>query len=141
MKNRDKLVEKSDFADIIIRYFMEDADSAADGRMTGKNLGLQITMDSSVDLEKVINTFSKKTAEIYWNYSDDMKHQFVVIKKPVTKEIIKNVAEENIANIEEIVGVKPEWEEGFRGVVQIMVLMVLSKKMTQGQQLANTALV
>ena len=93
------------------------------------NIKLKLTINSNINLEKLINQLAGIGVNAIWDYSDDLNNQLLIIEEPITKELLDGIAKELIVNIEEIVSDNMQWADGHRGFVQLIVLLCLSEKM------------
>jgi hypothetical protein len=66
---------------------------------------------------------------IEWDYSEDLKTQIIMFNGQVDQGLIEDVAKESIVNLEDLLTEHPVWLDGYRGLVQLMVLLNLSEKM------------
>ncbi len=115
-----------DFADLVIRYFTEDSYDTGDQNAVPK-VKLKVAMDSSVALHELIEHLEQKV-NLVWDYSEDLQTQYLVIDGELNKDFIRDLAKKVIVNPEELLGEDPHWLEGYRGFVQLMVLLMLSEK-------------
>ena len=115
------------FADMIVAYFI-DGDYKMKNIGTPPKIKLKIIIDSSVHIEEIISRLEKKM-KVSWDYSEDLKTQILVLDGWVNDDFLENISKKMIMNLEELLGEKPAWMEGYRGVVQLMVLLILSEKM------------
>jgi uridine kinase len=124
---------QKEFADLIISYYVEGDLGTADPK-----LSLKVIMDSSINLESMLRILHEEEIEFYWDYADDLKNQFVVLQAQPSREIIEKVAKEIIPNIEEIITSDAVWLDGQRGFLQMIIIIMLSEKMTkQGGYVEN----
>jgi hypothetical protein len=79
-------------------------------------------------MEGIINRLSQ-TVSVDWDYSEDLRTQIISFNGSVEKELLEEIAKEAIVNLEDLLTENPVWLDGYRGVVQLMVLLNLSEKM------------
>lgn len=115
-----------DFADVVVRYFTEDEFSVGDISAAPRIL-LTITLDSSVPVNLILGELEKRIG-VAWDYSQDLRTQSLTINGELSSEFIAGMAKQVIANTEDLLGESPEWESGYRGFVQLMLVWVLSEK-------------
>ncbi len=120
------ITPQKDFADLIINYFMLDEKSE---NCNIENLGLKIEFDSSIYIDDLINYLLKNDMEVEWNYSENLKTQYIIIRTDVSKIEWINFAIEHIENIDEIISQNPEFSAGLRGFIQFILLRLISEKM------------
>ena len=118
------------FADIIIRYFTdEDFEVGEPG--ANPRIKLEVTLSASIHIEDLINKLIAAGVEVAWDYADDLKSQYIILGRPPGKDLIENLALETVANIEELISEKPVWVDGYRGFIQLLVLLSLSDKVKE----------
>lgn len=117
---------QKEFADLVVSYYSEDD---LDSGTQGLQFRLKVTMDSSIHLEYLVEKFLEENIDLSWDYADDLKNQHLVLKSQPDKEIIQKIAREIIPNIEEIATNDAGWLNGQRGFVQLIVLLMISRKM------------
>jgi len=119
---------QKEYADLIISYFTENCFESGASQINNL-LKLKITLSSGFHLEKLIERFQQEGLEIYWDYSDNLKSQHLVLNCEPNKKVFKNIAEDIIPNIEELTAREVTWLDGYRGFVQLIVILILSEKM------------
>lgn len=120
---------QKEFADLVIRYFALKAFEVGD-ISSNPPLGLDITIDSSINLDKIIRELNENEIGYSHDYSKDLKTQQLSIYQPPKKELIETLASELIENIDEVVD-NPKWLGGYRGFVQIFIILFTSEKMKE----------
>lgn len=113
------IIPQKEYADIIISYFNNLDDNK------GK-LALKVVFDSSINMEELLNLLSTNSLEFYHDYSEDLKNQTILLKQEPKKDLIVLFASKLIFNIEEIIDA-PKWENGYRGFVQLLFLLILTE--------------
>jgi hypothetical protein len=119
-----------EFADLVISYFTEGDFEVGDAASRPR-LKLKIGMDSSIRLEDFIKKVAEEKIEVYWNYADDLKSQYLTLAHPPDKQAIVRIARDIIPNIEELIAQDAVWLDGYRGLIQLIVLVALSEKMKE----------
>jgi uridine kinase len=122
----DKFVApQKDFADIIVRYFSPD-DYDPQIMQAPSDLYLNISLSSSLQLENLVQALNAAEVLIRWDYSQNLSKQEILLSKPLPIDKLANLATELIPNLDELVSQPIGWKEGYRGFVQLIVLMSLS---------------
>lgn len=121
---------QKEFADLIISYFTEDKFEVGSLNFNPK-LNVKISMDSSIHLEGLVKKLMDEKIDVSWDYADDLKSQFIIVRQASTKELIVRIAKEIIPNIEELIAQDATWLEGYRGIVQLTVMVALSEMMRE----------
>jgi len=113
------------FADLTVSYYLQK-----NGKL-GESLGLKITIDANLHLEKVVDVIRSNGIPVEWDYELDLKNQFLHFKQPISKEILDEIAKNHIENLDEIIEDEIQWEPGYRSIVQLMVLFLTSAKLRE----------
>lgn len=121
---------QKEFADIIVAYSPKDSFEIGDAERE-PGLLLKVTLDSSIHIEELVNKLLDEHVEVRWDYAEDLKSQYLYLGHPPKKDTIVNIAKEIIPNIEEVIAQNAVWLDGYRGIVQLIVMLVLSKKMEE----------
>jgi uridine kinase len=118
---------QKNFADLIISFFAIQEINLGD--VSQKiDLGLKISIDASIHLEELLKILECKYV---WDYNDDLHTQFIEFHNEPNIDYTKTAAI-LIPNIHEIVTINPIWEDGYNGLVQLVILMMLSEKLQEG---------
>ncbi len=115
------------FADLLISYY--PLQNATVNGEKFSQLGLKIALDSSINLESILTNLSEHKAKVAWDYSDDLKTQFICIASDLQGINFACLAKKNIINMEELVPFNAQFASGQRGFVQLLILKILSEKM------------
>lgn len=118
------------FADMIIHYFCEK-DSVVMSLNCTNLLKLKIILDSSVRLETVVHELQKNGMNFEWDYSDDLATQYIILHDQPSKKLVVLLAKSLVVNIDELVSCCTGWQDGYRGFVQLMTVLLLSEKMRE----------
>ncbi|MDD5691123.1 MAG: hypothetical protein PHC37_05455 [Candidatus Omnitrophica bacterium] len=116
------------FADLIVSYEAKENFSVGDS-FCAPSLKLKVTLDSSIHIESLIEKLMEENIEVLWDYVDDLNRQYILISNPPSKEVTAEIARDIIPNINEIINDGAIWQEGFRGFLQLVVLLVISEEM------------
>ncbi len=87
---------------------------------------LMVTVDSSLNLDKVVGELEKLGYPVHWDYAEDLSSQYLQLPSPPGKEDIQQLSDILIPNLYEITLHSIEWQDGYRGFVQFIVLFMLS---------------
>ena len=74
---------------------------------------------------------SKYDIDISWDYSDDLKNQYINVCSDMEDIDWQYIAKDRIANIGEIISDNVCFQTGYRGFIQTLILRVLSEKMKE----------
>lgn len=122
------------FADLVIQYFV-DGDFAIGNEQIPISMKLKIILDSSIKLEPMVHLFATNNYVIEWDYTDDLETQLLILSDPIRKELLCSIAKQILPNIEEIMPRESFWQDGYRGFVQLIILILLSEKMKEQELL------
>ena len=125
-KSREKdslkyILPQRDFADLIISYFVNKEDN--------ESLSLRVDIDSSFSLEDIIKYFENKNIDFKWDYSDDLKTQYIELNSEVGMNDFDTFLHGWIENIDEIVTDNYIINNGYRGFIQCVILKMISDNM------------
>lgn len=125
---RKFVLPQRELADIVVNYF---ATAPFEVGIPEENpaIGVKVTLDSSVNLEKMVDQFLARNVVVEWEYSGDLQTQYVVLHEAVGSKVIREIAEEVIINLSDLVSRDGEWQEGCQGFVQLVVMLALSIRM------------
>ena len=120
------------YADLVIRYF-DDAlpqdQAAADSRpQTDPNV--EFLLDVGINAEPVLGLLQEQGISGSLVYDKDLLHQRMVFAgddlKKIDKAVWRRIARAAILQMEDLTGGQVIWEDGTNGLVQVILLMVLS---------------
>lgn len=118
------------FADMVISYFVQDDFDVGDVNAQ-INVKLKVILDSSIKLENFVHEFASNEICVEWDYSDDLKNQYLIFSQEISQEILAKIAKALIPSVQEIIRDDIIWQNGYRGVMQLLILTVLSEKMKE----------
>ncbi|MBX9668611.1 MAG: hypothetical protein K2X93_13380 [Candidatus Obscuribacterales bacterium] len=130
------------FADLVIQYFRYnsapyDAQSqnVASADTVPQNdegkLSLKVMLSSSISLENLVEALERAEVPVAWDYSEDLSRQEIILYRTVAPELLTSLSNETIPNLMDLIGGEPEWRDGYRGFVQLIVLTALSELMRE----------
>ena len=94
-------------------------------------LTLQMSLSSSIPLEALVESLNQQGIPVYWDYSEDLTRQEITLYRIVPDDVLTRLADEIIVNRGDIFAGEIAWQEGYRGFVQLIVLIVLSELMQE----------
>ncbi len=126
----DKFIApQKDFADICVRYYpAQTVEGCIDAET---KLYLDLSLSSSIHLDDLVQELMKTGLLLHWDYSTDLSKQDLTLSEPIQKELLEKFASDMIPNLDELVDVNIDWQEGFRGFVQLIILLVLNDLMKE----------
>lgn len=114
------------FADLVVRYFAsEEQEGVAPG------LSLTVSLSSSIPLEGLVDSLRMKNISVLWDYSEDLTRQEITLNSTVAVDVLTSIADEVIVNRAELIAGDIAWHEGYRGFVQLIILVALSELMQE----------
>jgi uridine kinase len=111
------------YADLIIEYFSQN-DFSIDS--TDKpELGLRLTLNSNIHLENIILSLRDNGLDVFHDYSEDLEKQTISLEKPPSGTILETIMRNELMNIDEILDIDVRLEDGFKGFVQLVCLIMI----------------
>ncbi|CAN5370948.1 hypothetical protein BH10CYA1_BH10CYA1_20100 [soil metagenome] len=132
--DRDKFIApQRDFADLCVRY--KPVDRTTGGDLTAEpKLTLELSLSSSIQLEDLVQELMRTGLLAHWDYNEDLSRQDLSLLEPMPIEMLQKTANNMIPNLDELVSQTIEWEEGFRGFVQLIILLLINDLMKEQEQ-------
>lgn len=124
------------YADILIRYFDPTLSNYMEENHV-EQLGLELVMSSSVDMEDLIEIVARYKIQVQYDYSDDLKKQMIVFTGEGLSECtlpLNRVASTLIPRLDEITRQHLEPEDNLHAIIQMAILFLIDQKM-QGDEL------
>lgn len=121
------------YADLVIRYFDESLINRQEqgGEAQESNLGVEFVMDMGINAEPMLSMLSDHGILGILS-SDDPVHQKISFRGEMLKadrSLWAETAVSVIPQIEDLTGEHIVWEDGVSGLVQLMLLLVISEIM------------
>ncbi len=135
-KDAEKYIHpQRQYADLVIRYFDKTLVNRPEkaGRLSKIDLSVEFVMDVGINVEPLLTLMQDRDVKGALSY-DDPLHQKVSFN---SEEIGRNgrlwakLAAAAIPQIEDLTGGRAVWEDGASGLVQLMLLFVISEIMKQ----------
>ncbi len=122
------------YADLVIRYFDQELPGDLSGidRSYQPKLGVEFLMDVSINAESMLAFLQERGVHGSLSYDNDLLHQRILFTGDdlqVDKGIWEEIARAEIPQIEDLAGGRIVWEDGVNGLVQVMLLVVISEIM------------
>ncbi|MBW7874597.1 MAG: hypothetical protein H3C47_01260 [Candidatus Cloacimonetes bacterium] len=116
---------QKNYADLIISYF-----PCEDGENQEKfsNLGLKLGFGASVNTEILRQCLQEQGLAYSWDYSSDLQNQEFIFYAQMNRVQLMAIAGMLILNLEDMLEDKVQFEEGHRGMVQLILLFLMSEK-------------
>lgn len=121
---------QKEYADIVITYFDKTLQSCYEEQHEVE-LSVKFEISVNVDVEGIIKSFEKYSVYPQLQLSEDFSKQIIIFDgKEILKDIsFEKIAEENIPQYEELFTIYPQWGSDVEGVIQVMLLYMISEKM------------
>lgn len=124
------ITPQRDFADLCIRYRAMDVPLGSE--LTGDpKLALEVSLSSSIHLEDLVQQLMRTGLLAHWDYNEDLSKQDLCLSEPMPLELLRTTASTMIPNLDELIGENIEWQEGFRGFVQLIILLMINDLMKE----------
>ncbi len=132
------------FADFIVKYYCKnvdedsiknltlDSDILKNLELSGKNLSVRFELNIDYDLEVLVREFVDYEIYPNWSIQDDLIVQVMDFDGDEVKDKVidfDGIASRIIPQYEDIFAYTPNWNQGIDGIVQFMVLLMISHKM------------
>ncbi|GAA3957744.1 hypothetical protein GCM10022278_15320 [Allohahella marinimesophila] len=112
------------YADLVFSFFpLRDIQGLEPGAAVEQ--GLRIYLEASVYIE---NLFDALKVDVEWDYSEDMQSQILVVREEPLHVDFQSLAVQMVSSLDELV-YEPEFESGYNGLIQIVMLLCISQKM------------
>jgi len=122
------------YADMVITYFDPLlTDCYTDGYT--EHLHCKVTMDASVNLEPLIQAVEELGVYVQYDYDEDLMRQTVVFEGTVLYQPdfpVAAVAQKIVPNLEEIASFPLVPQDGLHGILELILLLLISQKMREG---------
>jgi putative phosphoribulokinase/uridine kinase len=122
------------YADILIRYFDQNLEDYTIENYNVK-LDLEITLNADVDLEDLILELQKNGIYPRQDYKEDLTKQTVIFYgEELNQESInfREISEKIIPNLDEILNKDLNYENNLNGIIELIILVLISYKMREG---------
>ena len=122
---------QKEFADLTITYFDHTLHNCYMENHTVL-LSVRFILKISIDLEPVVSAFELYNISPEWRISDDFTHQELIFNGDdlSDKKIdFEDIAEKNIPQYKDMFASTPRWGYGIEGIVQLIVLLIISNKL------------
>ncbi|MBF0508710.1 MAG: hypothetical protein HQK57_07275, partial [Deltaproteobacteria bacterium] len=116
------------FADVTLSYFPRTDFNVGDSAATPEIL-LGVSLDAGISVDRLIDLAEQRGLAISWDYARDLQKQYLLFEHPLPAATIEDIGRQLIYNIEEIIKGRIIWADGYRGLVQLVLLLVVSEKM------------
>lgn len=133
-KDAEKYIHpQRQYADLVIRYFDETLAARPEkaGRISEINLSVEFVMDVGINVEPLLTLMQDRDVKGVLSY-DDPLHQKVSFRGEEIKRngrLWAKLAAAAIPQIEDLTGGRAVWEDEANGLVQLMLLLVISEIM------------
>ncbi|WP_394884852.1 uridine kinase [Clostridium butyricum] len=125
------IIPQKDYADLIIHYFDKKLlNCYEDNHIV--NISLKLTLSSAINLELIIQSLKEYDVFIKYDYSEDLKKQTIIFdgENLDNKNIDFNrIANDIIPQLDEITRETLKYENNITGIIELMVLVLISNKM------------
>ena len=116
---------QKNYADLIVKYFTDDRFVVGNANST-PNLKLKLIFNADIHIEEFINILQENSIEIEWDYLEDLKRQYIIIHQEPNHDIQWKYIYNHIPNINELIDFDIKWLPGYRGVIQLLILEIVS---------------
>lgn len=122
------------FSDMQIRLFAQSDFNIGD-TVSHPDMGLEISLPLDVDLEPMVERLQGLSYPLVHTYGSDMLYQTLRFERPVSMPHLEALAQELIYTADELIsGHRPQWAEGYLGIMQLMTLLLIDTRMRRVKQ-------
>ena len=125
--SRKYIQPQKEYADLILNYFAT-VDPTTVPLGDPVPIRLRMTLDSSLQLDGLLDLALHYGFEIEHDYSLDLKTQFLLVSCSEIIAPVQDIAQDLIENLEEIMPLGGNWHTDYRGLVQLIIMMLVSQK-------------
>lgn len=138
IKARRKDAEKyiypqKQYADLVIRYFDETLTARPEkaGRLSEICLSVEFTMDVGINVEPLLSLLQDRDVKGVLSCDDPLRQKVSFNGQEIKRNgrLWAKLAAAAIPQIEDLTGGRAVWEDGVNGLVQLMLLLVISEIM------------
>lgn len=118
------------YADLIILNYTDDQFEIGESIFSPRVL-VKFTLDSSVDLEHLAIKLTREQIPFDHDYSEDLQTQYLTLVDDDTGFSVKGWVDKLVPNSEEIISSDASFLQGIRGLVQLIILILISEQMKE----------
>lgn len=122
---------QKEYADVVITYFDRTLPNCYVENHNVR-LSVKFNLKIDIDVEPIVSSFKKLDIEPEWKISDDFMHQEIIFDGADLFSYhvdFARIAEQIIPQYEDFFTYAPEWGNDVEGVIQLLLLFMISKKM------------
>jgi len=127
------ILPQREHADLVFHHFSDTRFNPTDVEEV-PDLKLTVSISSSVSLEGLLQVLQDMDIVRSWDYDSGLSKQYVTLEQPIPIEFLTRLASELITNLEELVESEIRWSAGYRGTMQLIVLLALSDALKDKDQ-------
>ncbi len=124
------ILPQRDFADVLVHYSPLNAFDVGDPK-ANPQLKLKITLNASLPMDAILRLCEKHGLQATWDYEDNLERQFFTVECAPSQSALDEFAQTLLGPFEEFGEARPDWECGYRGLVQIIALWVVLHKKSE----------
>ncbi|MDE6320168.1 MAG: uridine kinase, partial [Lachnospiraceae bacterium] len=133
-KDAEKYIHpQRQYADLVIRYFDETLAVRPEkaGRLSEISLSVEFVMDVGINVEPLLTLMQDRDVKGVLSYDDPLHQKVSFSGEEITRNgrLWAKLAATAIPQIEDLTGGRAVWEDGVNGLVQLMLLLVISEIM------------
>jgi uridine kinase len=113
------------FADMVLEYFSDSQYTVGDPT-ANPEVRLKILLNANINLDPILRFLDDKKATYEHDYDEDLRNQWLVLPAGLDYHELLERSDEWIENLEELVGNAIQWQNGVRGLVQLIIALHLS---------------
>lgn len=111
------------YANFIINYFVDDNFDEYNFKITPE-IKLKLEIDSNINTEILCAFLSENNIIYTWDYSENLESQYFHFHQEpfIDYKVLSN---DLILNVDELISHEIEWQKGYRGIIQLFILLIV----------------
>lgn len=128
-KDKNKFISpQKTYADVVVSYSFTKGFKGEINKEPKLKLTLRFENSIHIDTLKEVLT-SIRGVVVNHDYDSSLNYQILQFDGNPKSSTIEKIAYDVIPNLEEYLGTRPRWENGFGGIIQLVVLYFITEKM------------
>lgn len=124
------VLPQKQFADLVVQYLCPHPLSHEDTAAIVP-LQLKVSLDANISLERFLHFLRVNGHTVDWDYENDLAKQHLVFRQSLPSDLLRMAAQELLPNMADFVPQDAQWADGYRGIVQMLVLLMVHGKMRE----------
>lgn len=119
------------FADLVVSYYTDEEIDVGNPAFIPK-VKLKLIVDSSINLDGFLEELDRNGVYLEHDYSEDLQTQYVIMEEEHKKINFEQIADRIIRNRDELIVTQvKDWDTSYRGLIQLLILLMISEKLKE----------